>query len=274
MGELLVRHEAAVRAGAFGLLLLVFAALERAAPRRPRVKPRGAHAAHNLALVLASTLAARVVLPLGLVGVAAVAESRGWGLLRLLRAAPLLSDALAVVALDLAVYAQHVASHRAPLLWRVHRVHHADLDLDATSGARFHPLEVVGSLGWKAAVVVALGASPAAVITFELLLNGMATFNHANVALPRALERVLRRVVVTPDVHRVHHSVHRDEQAANFGFDLVVWDRLFRTYRAAPRDGHEAMALGLADERDPERVSCVGWMLAAPFRQVGGGDAR
>jgi len=263
----LIQHEGLLRAGVFLGLLVTLSIAESLAPRRARVVPRGTHAAHNLALVAVDSIVARLVLPAGALGVALFAEERGLGALHHV-AWPAWSELVcALLTLDLALWAQHVASHRVALLWRLHRVHHADLDLDATSGVRFHPLEILLSLAWKAALIVALGVSPAAVVLFEVILNGMSVFNHANVRLPRALDAALRKLIVTPDMHRVHHSVLREETDSNFGFNLVVWDHLFRTYRAEPRDGQVLLRIGLMDTRDPRLVARVLGMLSLPFRR-------
>lgn len=268
LSAFLLEHYGALRLAVFLGLLCVMALAESVAPRRARALPRGAHAAHNLALLAVGAALTRVLVPAGALGFAVVAETRGLGVLRLVDwPAPLAfaRGLVAFLALDLAIWAQHVAAHRVPLFWRVHRVHHADLDLDATSGVRFHPVELLASLAWKGVVIIALGASPATVALFEVVLNGMAVFNHANVRLPQPLERALRVLLVTPDVHRVHHSTRREETDSNYGFNLVLWDRVFRTYRAEPRDGHTAMQLGLADERDPRLVARWVGMLKLPF---------
>lgn len=267
MQAFLIQHEGALRAAVFFGLLAALSFAETWAPRRARVVPRRTHALHNLALVAVDTAVARLLVPAGALGAALFAESEGLGLLHHVRWPMWLELTLAVLALDLAIWAQHVAAHHVPLLWRLHKVHHADLDLDATSGVRFHPLEIVLSLGWKAAVIVALGAPPAAVVLFEVILNGMAVFNHANVRLPRALDGLLRKLLVTPDVHRVHHSVLREETDSNFGFNLVVWDHLFGTYRAEPRDGHVMLRIGLTEVRDPRTVARLLGMLSLPFRR-------
>lgn len=269
MGAFLVGHESLVRLGGFLGVLIATAIWESAAPRRRRVLPRASHALHNLALVAVDALALRLVFSAAAVGAASWAEGRGLGLLRVAGAPPAAAWAASLALLDLAVWAQHVASHRVPLLWRLHRVHHADVDLDVTSGVRFHPLEVLLSMAWKIAVVVALGAPPGAVVLFEVLLNATALWNHGNLRVPPHLERALRLVLVTPDVHRVHHSIHRDETDSNYGFQLTLWDRLFHTWRPAPRDGHEAMRLGLEDCRDERDAARLLGMLALPFRRGG-----
>jgi len=263
----LIQHEGALRAVLFFGLLAALSFAETWAPRRARVVPRRAHALHNLALVAVDTVVARLLVPAGALGVALYAESEGLGLLHHVAWPTWLELTIAVLALDLAIWAQHVAAHRVPVLWRVHKVHHADLDLDATSGVRFHPIEIVLSLGWKALVIAVLGAPPAAAVLFEVILNGMAVFNHANLRLPRALDALLRKLLVTPDVHRVHHSVLREETDSNFGFNFVVWDHLFGTYRAEPRDGQVMLRIGLTEVRDPRVVARVLGMLWLPFRR-------
>jgi sterol desaturase/sphingolipid hydroxylase (fatty acid hydroxylase superfamily) len=263
----LIQHEGALRAAIFFGLLAALSLAESLAPRRARVVPRRTHALHNLLLVAVDSVAARLVLPAGALGVALLAEAQGLGILHHVAWPGWLELALALLALDLALWAQHVATHRVPLLWRLHKVHHADLDLDATSGVRFHPLEILLSLAWKAALIVALGVSPAAVVLFEVMLNGMAVFNHANIRIPRALDTFLRKLIVTPDMHRVHHSVLREETNSNFGFNLVLWDHIFGTYRAEPRDGQVLLRIGLTETRDPRTVARVLGMLWLPFRR-------
>lgn len=267
MPAFLIQHEGALRAAVFFGLLAALSLLESVAPRRPRVVPRRTHAVHNLALVAVDTLVVRLVLPAGALGVALFAEARGQGIMHQVAWPGWLELALALLVLDLALWAQHVATHRVPLLWRLHKVHHADLDLDATSGVRFHPLEILVSLAWKAALIVTLGVSPVAVLLFEVILNGMAVFNHANVRIPRALDMALRKLIVTPDMHRVHHSVLREETDSNFGFNLVLWDHLFGTYRAEPRDGQVMLRIGLTETRDQRTVARVLGMLWLPFRR-------
>jgi sterol desaturase/sphingolipid hydroxylase (fatty acid hydroxylase superfamily) len=244
-------HEMAVRVVAFAAVLAAMLAWERLRPRRLRsAGNRLQRWRANLGLVAIDAIAVRLIFPVAAVGAAALAEARGWGLLNALDLPAWLSFAMALVVLDLAIYAQHVAFHKVPALWRLHRVHHSDVDLDATTGLRFHPVEIVLSMAFKVALVLALGAPAVAVVVFEVGLNALAMFNHANVRLPLRVDRVLRRLIVTPDMHRVHHSIHRDETDSNYGFNLSVWDRLFRTYRAQPRDGHEAMSIGLDVFRD------------------------
>lgn len=257
-------NEGVIRLAAFAGLLTLFVATESWRPRRARVQGRGLRWATNMAISLFNTVALRVAVPVLAVGAAAWAVEREIGLLNSLDAPWWLAVIVSLLALDVVIYAQHVMFHRVPVLWRVHRVHHTDRDIDATTALRFHPVEIVISMGIKIAVVVAIGAPAAAVILFEVVLNGMAMFNHANMNLPPALDRVLRAVVVTPDMHRVHHSVIRQETDSNFGFNLSAWDRLFGTYRAQPEKGHEGMTIGLAEYQD-DRPSHLGFALWLPF---------
>jgi len=262
--------EPALRAGAFIGVLLVLMVLERAAPRRVRVQSWIARIRTNGALVVLNTVVARgvafLVAPLAATGAALWAQANGVGVFNAVEAPAVVAGVVVFLALDLAVWAQHVVFHRVPLFWRFHRVHHADRDFDATTGFRFHPVEIVVSMVWKAAAVVALGAPAAAVIVFEIALNACAMFNHSNIALPRWLDVALRPLIVTPDMHRVHHSVHRDEHDTNFGFCLSVWDRLFGLYRAQPREGHEGMVIGLAQAQE-DGPSRFWWSMVFPFRR-------
>jgi len=262
----LVANEAALRLGAFGGVLAAMAAWEVLAPRRSRTLPRRRRWPANLGIVVLNTALVRLLLPTAAVGVALSAASQGWGLLNYYALPGWAALIVGVVLLDLAIYLQHVMFHAVPVLWRLHRMHHADLDLDVTSGARFHPVEILLSMLIKFAVIAALGVPPAAVVVFELLLNATSMFNHGNVRLAAALEPALRWLLVTPDMHRVHHSIERDETNSNFGFNLSLWDRLFGTYRGEPRAGHEAMTIGIPDFRDPAECAKLGAMLAIPFR--------
>lgn len=198
-------------------------------------------------------------------GFALFAEVRGLGILNVVSWPRWFEVSLAVAVLDLAIYLQHRLFHHLPLLWRLHRVHHADLDVDVSTGARFHPVEILLSLAIKFLVIVALGASPLAVLLFEIGLNASSMFNHSNVSLPSAVERLLRCLVVTPDMHRVHHSIVRHETDSNFGFNFPWWDRLFGTYRPQPEAGHEKMTLGLEQFRDPKEQH-IGRLITQPFR--------
>jgi sterol desaturase/sphingolipid hydroxylase (fatty acid hydroxylase superfamily) len=206
-----------------------------------------------------------LALPLLAIGAALEAGAQGWGLFNQTAWPLWLEGLLAILILDLCVWAQHLVTHKVPLFWRFHRVHHADRDMDVTTGFRFHPVEILASMGLKIGLVYALGPSALAVLVFEILLSGTALFNHANLALPGPLDRVLRLVLVTPDMHRVHHSIHREEHDSNYGFCLSVWDRIFCTHVPQPKAGHDAMTVGL--EWQDERPSRLAWALGLPFRR-------
>ncbi|WP_149536682.1 sterol desaturase family protein [Siccirubricoccus phaeus] len=261
-------HEPLVRLGAFAGVFVLMALWEVLAPRRPQAIGRRWRWPNNLGVVVLDTLVIRVLFPAGAVGVAMLAQAHGWGLLNVLHAPGWVAVPVSVLLLDLAIYAQHVAFHHVPVLWRLHRMHHADLEFDVTTGVRFHPVEIVLSMLIKAAVVIALGAPPFAVLVFEVLLNATSMFNHGNVRLPEWLDRVVRWVVVTPEMHRVHHSVLRRETDSNFGFNLPWWDRLFGTYRAQPEAGHEGMTIGIDRFRDPRELR-LDRMLLQPLRGDG-----
>ncbi|WP_298917082.1 sterol desaturase family protein [uncultured Algimonas sp.] len=250
-----------IRLGAFIGVLLLFTALECVVPARTRVLPRLARWRTNLSLSVLGTVVSALMAPVLAVSVAAAASAQGWGLFNVLSFDPWMEGALAVVLLDFAVWAQHVAFHHVPWLWRLHSVHHTDRDLDATTGVRFHPVEIGISLLWKALVILALGPSVLAVIAFEVVLNATSIFTHSNTALPRRLDRALRRLIVTPAMHRIHHSVRHTETDSNYGFNLSVWDRLFGTYR-----GQAAMplTLGLSDHQT-ERPARLVASLVLPF---------
>lgn len=251
------------RLGVFLATLTAMAVAEALAPRRPRRHARLRRWPVNLGLAAISTALARLVVPIGVMGLATLGQAQGWGLLPRLTSEPWVAGVLAFIFLDAAVYGQHLVMHRVPLLWRVHRVHHTDEDLDTTTAVRFHPVEMLVSLGLKALVVAVIGAPPAAVMVFEIVLNAAALVNHANWRLSTGVDQVLRLVLVTPDMHRVHHSTRHDEQQTNFGFNLPWWDYLCGTYRAQPAGGHLALAVGLSELPDPGTLRGV---LRAPFR--------
>jgi sterol desaturase/sphingolipid hydroxylase (fatty acid hydroxylase superfamily) len=246
-------------------LFALFAALEWLSPRRAARLGRARWATNAAIMVLGAVLLRllALALPLLAIGAAVDAAGLGWGLFNQLSWNPWVEGVLAVLILDLAIWTQHMITHRVPFLWRFHRVHHADGDFDVTTAIRFHPLEIAASMLVKIAVIYALGPAAVAVLVFEILLNGTALFNHANLALPAWLDRALRLVLVTPDMHRVHHSVHRAEHDSNYGFCLSIWDRLFGTYRAQPLDGHDGMTIGL--EWQDDRPARLGWSLMLPF---------
>ncbi|WP_178133893.1 sterol desaturase family protein [Vineibacter terrae] len=282
--ETLLAHEAAIRLTAFVAVLVLMAVLEAALPCRQRSVTRWVRWPGNLGIVVLNTALLRL-LPVTAAVVALVVEGQGAGLLPALGLPPWAMIVAAMVLLDLAVYLQHVLFHAVPGLWRLHRMHHADLDFDVTTGSRFHPLEILLSMAVKLAVIVAIGAPAAAVVLFEITLNATSMFNHANVRLPMALDRVLRWIVVTPDMHRVHHSIRRPETDSNYGFNLPWWDRVFGTYRAQPADGHDGMTIGLPIFRSV-RDSRLDQLLLQPLRNPSaprdsdaagfpdGGDAR
>ena len=261
--------ECLIRLGSFAGVLMLMALLETLAPRRHAPGGKTRRWANHLSLAAINTLAARLLLPLSAMIAALVAEERGWGLLHIVSIPEWLAIVIAVVALDLAIYGQHVLFHAVPALWRLHLVHHADRELDATTGLRFHTLEILLSLLIKSAAVIVLGASAVAVLIFEVLLNATSLFNHANVNLPGWLDQLLRLFLVTPDMHRVHHSVYKPETDSNFGFNLPWWDYLFGTYRAQPMEPHTQMRLGLFQFLDAP-VGKLWWILAAPFLGASG----
>lgn len=264
--------EPVLRFLAFAGIFAAMAIFELAAPRLQRAEMAGAMRtrrwATNIGILIASSVCLRIVFPLAAVGTALWAEANGYGLFNTLAVPALAAGVAAFIVLDFAVWLEHVASHKIPLLWRIHRMHHSDTGFDLTTALRFHPLEIVLSMVWKALVVIALGAPPAAVLVFEIVLNGAAMFNHANAALPRRLDAVLRLLIVTPDMHRVHHSSERRETDSNYGFNLSVWDRLFGTYTDQPEAGHDGMRLGLTDYDGPQTAN-LGWALVLPFRRAG-----
>ena len=269
MQDLIVEFEPHVRLSAFLGVFALVASWEFVAPRRPLRVSKTVRWTSNIGIVVLDTILLRLVFPVAAAGFAAVIGSFGWGLFNVLAWPFWLEVVLAVVVLDLVLYGQHVMFHAVPGLWRLHMVHHADLDFDLTTGVRFHPFEVLLSMVIKVVAVGALGAAPVAVILFEIVLSATSMFNHGNVVLPRALDRLLRLVVVTPDMHRVHHSVIVNETNSNFGFNLPWWDRLFGTYRAQPAAGHERMTIGLEQFRDPRR-QWLWHVLALPFTGAGG----
>ncbi|TAN08228.1 MAG: sterol desaturase family protein [Rhodanobacteraceae bacterium] len=265
MTSFLLTHASAVRLAAFAGIFAVMAVWEVLAPRRRQTLGRWRRWPANLGVVVIDSLLVRLIFPMAAIGVAAFAGVHGWGLFHALGAPGWLAVAASLLLLDLAIYLQHVMLHAVPLLWRLHRMHHTDLEFDLTTGARFHPLEILLSLAIKLGVIVALGTPAVAVLAFEVLLNATSMFNHANARLPLRLDAVLRWILVTPDMHRVHHSWYPNETNSNFGFNLPWWDRLFGTYRAQPRDGHIGMTIGINQFRDPRELR-LDRMLWQPVR--------
>ena len=268
MREAVFAYEPYIRLGAFGGVFIVMAIWEFIGPRRKRAIGRGSRWPSNLGVVVLNTLLVRIVFPTTAVGLALLAEARGWGLFNLLAVWAWVGVISSVVVLDLAIYLQHVLFHAVPTLWRLHRMHHADLEFDISTGLRFHPIEILLSMLIKFTVVAALGAPALAVLIFEVLLNATSMFNHGNVRIPVSLDRILRWIVVTPDMHRVHHSILSRETNSNFGFNLPWWDRLFGTYRAQPAARHDGMTIGIEQFREPRELG-LDRMMLQPFR----GDA-
>lgn len=262
-------QEVWVRFGVFAAALLVMAVMERVFPKRRRNEPTARRWFTNLSIIVADSLVVRAMaaltVPLAAVAAAHFAQTQGWGLLNLVNWPDWLKFVVALVVLDFAIWLQHLLSHKIPLLWRLHQVHHADRDIDVTTAIRFHPVEIALSMLWKIAWVFALGPSALAVVAFEVILNACAMFSHANLALPAGADRVARALIVTPDMHRVHHSVLRREHDSNYGFNLSLWDRLFGTYTAQPEKGHENMTIGLSPYQD-DKPSRLLWSLSLPFR--------
>lgn len=264
MVDWFMEQEPIIRIGFLLSMVAIMALWEAFAPRRALTVGKAYRWVNNWGIVITSTLLTRVIFPAGAVGLAFFVESQGWGLLQVPDMPFWLAVLIAIVVLDFAVWTQHVMFHAIPALWRLHRMHHADLDFDLTTGLRFHPLEILLSFGIKAMVIVAIGAPALAVLFFEIILSSLALFNHSNVRIPTAIDRFLRLFIVTPDFHRVHHSWYPHETNSNFGFNLSLWDRMLGTYHAQPQDGHEGMTIGLNQFRDPswERLDK---MLIQPF---------
>jgi len=263
--EFISENEKTIRLGFFVGTLAIMAVWEIIAPRRALTVSKALRWANNLGLVFFNSFIVRLVFPAAAVGVAAFAAEQGWGLLNYYSIPFTLSIILSIITMDFIIYLQHVLVHAVPVLWRLHRVHHADLDYDVTTGARFHTIEIILSMLIKFATIVVLGPPVVAVIMFEVVLNAMAMFNHGNVGLPKTLDTLLRWFIVTPDMHRVHHSIEDDETNSNFGFNLSWWDRLFGTYRDQPRAGHQGMTIGIRKFREPKQAAWITGMLAMPF---------
>ena len=265
MQDTILSQASAIRLAVFLGVLTLMVAWEFISPRRKQRLGRVRRWPHNIALVVLDTLIVRLLFPAGAIGVALFARQQGLGLFNWLDVHPALAIVCSVALLDMAIYFQHIAFHIIPWCWRLHRVHHADMDFDVTTGSRFHPVEIVLSMLIKFSVILMIGAPALAVLIFEALLNGCAMFNHGNAKLPEGLDRWVRRVLVTPDMHRVHHSVLPHETNSNYGFSVSWWDRLFGTYVAQPRDGHQGMTIGLDAYQDPDTSRRLDRMLIIPF---------
>ncbi|HHS89277.1 MAG TPA: sterol desaturase family protein [Rhodobacteraceae bacterium] len=261
-----MENELAIRLSVFIGLFLVFAALETLLPKRIRTQPRSRRWLTNWSLVVIDTLALRALaigIPALAVGAAVDASLNGYGLFNVLDWNPWLEGLLAVLFFDFAIWFQHLITHKIPILWRLHRVHHADRDIDVTTAVRFHPVEILFSMLLKIGLVYLIGPAAWAMVAFEVILNGTAMFNHANIALPAWLDRIIRKILVTPDMHRIHHSTKRSEHDSNYGFSLSLWDKMFGTYTAEPQGGEDNMTIGL--EWQDDQPSRLGWSLALPF---------
>ncbi len=264
-----MENETLVRLSIFICLFALFALAETLLPRKVRTQPRSSRWLTNWSMTVLNTLTLRLmafVIPLLAVGAALDAGRNDWGLLNWLNWPAWVEITATVLFLDFAIWAQHLITHKIPLLWRLHRVHHSDRDIDVTTAIRFHPIEIALSMLLKIGLVYLLGPAALGVVLFEIILNSTAMFNHSNLALPLGLDRVLRLVLVTPDMHRVHHSVHQHEHDSNYGFSLSIWDRIFRTYVAQPQEGHDGMTIGLRWQDD--RPSELGWSLRLPFGKL------
>lgn len=263
--EFITNYETGIRLAFFFGVLGIIALWEVITPRRALSVSKGVRWMNNLGIVVLNTVILRLIFPAAAVGMAALAETQNWGMLHYLQVPLWLAVIVSVIIMDAVIYFQHVLVHAVPILWRLHRVHHADLDFDVTTGSRFHPIEIIFSMLIKFAAIVLLGPPIVAVVIFEVLLNATSMFNHGNVRIPRSVDRLLRWFIVTPDMHRVHHSVEDDETNSNFGFNLPWWDRLFGTYRNQPRAGHEQMIIGINTFRDRPHCTWLPGMLALPF---------
>jgi len=264
MTEFVTAHEATIRMAFFVGIFLAVALVELIVPRRALTTSKTSRWVGNIGIVFINTFLLRILFPAGAVGISVWIGHQDWGIFNHIQWPFWLEVALTIVILDFVIYMQHVMFHAVPVLWRLHMMHHADLDYDLTTGTRFHPLESIISLGIKAGAITVLGAPPVGVIIFEIILNGMAMFNHGNFFIPLGIDRFLRLLVVTPDMHRVHHSVFPNETNTNFGFNLPWWDRLCGTYKPQPTKGHEKMTIGLNQFRDASRLT-LPWIIALPF---------
>lgn len=259
-----MEHESIVRLISFFLIFILVALLEITMPRRTLTRSKKWRWFNNLAIMAINPILVRLAFPVVAIGMAQTVQANGWGFLNHLDLPNWAAICAGLIVLDLTIYLQHVMFHAVPLLWRLHMVHHADLDIDVTTGLRFHPIEIALSMILKITMIAALGPPVISVLAFEIVLNGMAMFNHGNIKLPPLADRFLRLFVVTPDMHRVHHSVIIRETNSNYGFNLSVWDRLFGTYVAQPAKGHRDMTIGLSQFRDNKRLTLL-WLLILPF---------
>lgn len=263
--QVLMTHEPIIRFSSFFGGLVAMALWEAIAPYRQYRLPKPIRWLNNLGLVVLNTVILRVTFPVAAVGMAAIAVQNQWGLFNHLDLPPGLTVGLSIVMLDCIIYWQHVCFHRIPLFWRLHKVHHADLDFDVTTGLRFHPIEILLSMGIKLGAIALLGAPALAVLLFEVILNATSMFNHGNVNLPWKRDRLMRWLIVTPNMHRIHHSMRVEETDSNFGFNLPWWDRLFGTYCAHATMNQYEMNIGLSEYQQEQRTGFLSWMLLLPF---------
>jgi sterol desaturase/sphingolipid hydroxylase (fatty acid hydroxylase superfamily) len=259
-----MKHEIAIRLISFVLIFIMVALWEIRAPRRTLTTSKKWRWFNNLSIIAINPVVLHLMFPVLAIGMAQIAQANGWGLLNHFGTNSVIALVVGIIVLDLVIYLQHVMFHAVPILWRLHMVHHADLDYDLTTGLRFHPVEIVLSMILKITIIAALGPPVVSVLAFEIILNGMAMFNHGNIKLPPSVDRILRFFLVTPDMHRVHHSVIIRETNSNYGFNLSIWDRLFGTYLAQPSKGHKDMIIGLSQFRDHRRLT-LPWLLILPF---------
>lgn len=264
-----MENESVIRVGAFGVIFIIVAVAEAVSPRRVLTCATAKRWFTNLVIIALNPLTVRLIFPVLPAGMALLAKQRQWGLFNNIGLPIWFETACCVILLDMIIYFQHVLLHATPSLWRLHMVHHADLDFDVTTGLRFHPFEIVVSMGIKLAAIIVLGPSALSMLIFEAALNGIAMFNHGNIRMPEKLDRILRIFVVTPDMHRVHHSVIIQETNSNYGFNFPWWDRLFGTYKRQPANGHEKMSIGLSQFREASRLS-LPRVLIMPFTYDGG----
>lgn len=264
MLEFTIQNEPFIRLGFFFGVLAFISLWELLKPRRKLTQRKLIRWYSNLGIVALNTLLLRVVFPMSAVGFALIIQKNKWGLFNNIGVSPAFAVFASIIILDLVIYFQHFMFHAVPVFWRVHRMHHADLDFDVTTGSRFHPIEILLSMGIKFSAIALLGTSALAVLIFEVLLNATAMFNHGNIYIPSKVDRALRLFVVSPDMHRVHHSIHVDETNSNFGFNLPWWDRLFGTYRESPKDGHLEMTIGIDLFREQKYLN-LPWLLVLPF---------
>ena len=259
-------EEAAIRFGVFVGLFVIMAGLEYFAPRRKLRPVKALRWLTNWAIIIINSVLVRLLFKTAAVGAALWATENGYGLFNMIALPYWLAFIISFLVLDFAIWFSHLASHKVPIFWRIHRMHHSDIDIDVTTAIRFHPVEIILSMFWKYLIVLALGAPAASVLVFEIVLNGGALFNHANFKLPLSIDKVLRLLIVTPDMHRVHHSIIRKETDSNYGFNLSIWDRMFGTYIDQPSKGHDEMTIGLEEWQD-EKPARLDWILMVPFRK-------